>query len=123
MIFDHYNNVREFAQKVHAEQQETRAKSRGISDEQINSLAKSSSIPIDDIRAMAEWTVPMLKDELKNRGAQIPSDTRKLKLLSMLIHSLILERQQRGRSGRIRSSGAMSADPRSSEAMSVDPPM
>ena len=58
--------------------EQIRAKARGISDEQINSLAKSSSIPIDDIRAMAEWTVPMLKDELKNRGAQITSDTREL---------------------------------------------
>ena len=70
MILEHYNNVRDFAQRVQSEQQDIfeqiRAKARGISDEQINSLAKSSSIPIDDIRAMAEWTVPMLKDELKN---------------------------------------------------------
>ena len=77
-----------------------------------------------------------LKDELKKRGAQSPSDTREPKLLSMLIHSLILEREQMGRIGRIgrnrssgamsvdpRSSGAMSIDPRSSGAMSVDPPM
>ena len=82
MNLEHYNNVRDFAQRVQSEQQDIfeqiRAKARGISDEQINSLAKSSSIPIDDIRAMAEWTVPMLKDELKNRGAQITSDTREL---------------------------------------------
>ena len=106
MSLERYNNVRDFAQRVQSEQQElfeqVRAKARGISDEQINSLAKSSSIPIDDIRAMAEWTVSMLKEELKNRGAQIPSDTRKPKLLSMLIHSFILERQQRSRSVRIR---------------------
>ena len=36
MILEHYDNVREFDPKV---QQEARAKSRGISDEQINSLA------------------------------------------------------------------------------------
>ena len=82
MNLEHYNNVRDFAQRVQSEQQDIfeqiRAKARGISDEQINSLAKSSSIPIDDIRAMAEWTVPMLKDEFKNRGAQITSDTREL---------------------------------------------
>ena len=117
MILERYDDVKEFDQKV---QQEARAKSRGISGEQINSLANSSLILIDDIRAMAEWTVPMLKEELKNRGAQIPSDTSKLKLLSMLVHSLILERQRMGRSGPIRSSGAMSVDPRSSGAMSVD---
>ena len=80
MNLEHYNNVRDFAQRVQSEQQDIfeqiRAKARGISDEQINGLAKSSSIPVDDIRAMAEWTVPMLKDELQNRGAQIPSDTR-----------------------------------------------
>ena len=68
MILEHYDNVREFDQKV---QQEARAKSRGISDEQINSLANSSLIPIDDIRAMADWTVPKLKDELKKRGVQV----------------------------------------------------
>ena len=50
---------------------------------------------------MEDWTVPKLKDELKKRDAQIPSDTIKLKLLTMLIHSLILERQQRGCIGRI----------------------
>ena len=54
LILDNYNNVRDFHQKV---QQEARAKSRGISDEQINNLANSSLIPIDDIRAMADWTV------------------------------------------------------------------
>ena len=120
MILEHYDNVREFDQKV---QQEARAKSRGISDEQINSLANSSLIPIDDIRAMADWTVPKLKDELKKRGAPISSDTRKPKLLSMLVHALMLERQRAGRIGRVgrtRSSGAMSVDPRSSGAMSVD---
>ena len=120
MILEHYDNVREFDQKV---QQEARAKSRGISDEQINSLANSSLIPIDDIRAMVDWTVPKLKDELKKRGAQISSDTRKPKLLSMLVHALMLERQRAGRIGRVgrtRSSGAMSVDPRSSGAMSVD---
>ena len=87
-------------------------------------LANSSLIPIDDIRAMADWTVPKLKDELKKRGAQIPSDARKHLFMTMLIHALILERQQKGRIGRIgrnRSSGAMSVDPRSSGAMSVDP--
>ena len=67
LILEHYNNVRDFAQRVQSEQQDIfeqiRAKARGISDEQINSLAKSSSIPLNDIRAMAEWTVPMLKDE------------------------------------------------------------
>ena len=72
---------------------------------------------------MADWTVPKLKDELKKRGAHIPSDTRRLKLLSMLIHALMLERQKTGRLARIRSSGDMSVDPRSSGAMSVDPPM
>ena len=86
MILEHYDNVSEFDQKV---QQEARAKSRGISDEQINSLANSSLIPIDDIRGMADWTCPKLKDELMNRGAQISSDTRKLKLLSMLSHALM----------------------------------
>ena len=127
MILEHYNNVRDFSQRVQSEQQEIfeqiRAKARGSSDEQINSLAKSSSIPIDDIRAMADWTVPKLKDELKKRGAQISSDTRQHKLLSMLVHALMLERQRAGRIGRVgqtRSSGAMSVDPRSSGAMSVD---
>ena len=75
LILDHCNRVWEFAQKVHSAQ-EIRAKPRGISDEQLNSLAQSSSIPMDDIRAMADWTVPKLKEELKKRGAQIPSDTR-----------------------------------------------
>ena len=56
---------------------------------------------------------------LQNRGAQIPSDTKNFSLLSMLVHSLILERQRMGRSGPIRSSGAMSVDPRSSGAMSL----
>ena len=120
MILEHYDNVRKFEQKV---QQEARAKSRGISDEHINALANSSLIHIDNIRAMVDWTVPTLKDELKKRGAQISSDTRELKLLSMLVHALMLERQRAGRIGRVgrtRSSGAMSVDPRSSGAMSVD---
>ena len=65
----------------------------------------------------------MLKEELNKRGAQIPYATRKPKLLIMMIHALILERQQTGRLARIRSSGNMSVDPRSSGAMSVDPPM
>ena len=127
LILEHYNNVRDFAQRVQSEQQDIcehiRAQARGISDEQINSLATSSSIPIDDIRGMADWTVPKLKDELKKRGAQISSDTREPKLLSMLVHALMLERQRAGRIGRVgrtRSSGAMSVDPRSSRAMSVD---
>ena len=120
MILEHYDSVREFDQKV---QKEARAKSRGISDEQINSLANSSLTPIDDVRAMADWTVPKLKDELKKRGAQISSDTRKRKFMIMLVHALMLERQRAGRIGRVgrtRSSGAMSVDPRSSGAMSVD---
>ena len=68
-------------------------------------------------------TVPKLKDELKKRGAQIPSDTRKPKLFSMTTHALVLERQNSSRIGQIRSSGNMSVDPRSSGTMSVDPPM
>ena len=98
MILEHYDNVREFDQIV---QQEARAKSRGISDEQINSLANSSLVPIDDIRAMADWTVPKLKDELKKRGAQISSGTKEPKILSTLVHALMLERQRAGRVGRI----------------------
>ena len=39
LILDHYNTVREFAHKVYSEQQDIRAISRGVSDEQINSLA------------------------------------------------------------------------------------
>ena len=65
----------------------------------------------------------MLKEELNKRGAQIPSDARKPKLLNMMIHSLILERQHTGRIVQFRSSGDISVDPRSSGAMSVDPPM
>ena len=76
LILDHYNDVREFAQNVHSERQETRAKSRGISHEQFNSLETSSAIPLDEIRSIADWTVPKLKKELKKRGAQIPSDAR-----------------------------------------------
>ena len=57
LTLDHYNNVREVAQNVHSEQQDIQAKSRGISDEQINDLAKSSEIPEDDVRAIADWTV------------------------------------------------------------------
>ena len=60
---------------------------------------------------------------MKKRGAQNPSDTIKPKLSSMIIHALVLERQNTGRIGRIRSSGNLSVDPRSSGAMSVDPAM
>ena len=66
-ILEHYDNVREFNRKV---QQEIRAKSRGISDTQINNPGKSSTMPINDVRAIADWTVPMLKDELTKRGAK-----------------------------------------------------
>ena len=95
MILDHYITVWEFAQKVHSEQQEIRAKSRGISDAQINTLASLSAIHIDGIISIADWTVPMLKEELNKRGAQIPSGARKRELLSMMIHSLISECQKR----------------------------
>ena len=65
----------------------------------------------------------MLKEELNKRGAQIPSDARKLKLFNMMIHSLIWERQQTGHIVQFQSSGDIRVDPRSSGAMSVDPPM
>ena len=103
MIPEHYN-AKKFAQRVQSEEPEIckqiRAKARGISDEQIHNLAKSSTIPIDDIRAMADWTVPKLKDELKKRGVQISSDIRKFQFLSMMIYAFMLERQT-GRIGRI----------------------
>ena len=94
---------------------------KGISDEQINSLAKSSAIPIDDVTTIADWTVQMLKEELTKRGATCSSDAIKPKLLNMMIRALMLERQSTDR--QCRSSGDMSVDPRSSGAMSVDPPM
>ena len=121
LTLDHYNNVREVAQNVHSEQQDIQAKSRGISDEQINDLAKSSEIPQDDVRAIADWTVQMLKEDLTKRGAKCSSDAKQIKLLNMMIHALTLERQSTGR--QFRSSGDMSIDPRSSGAMSVDPSM
>ena len=39
-------------------------------------LSKSSAIPIDDVRAIADWTVQMLKEELTKRGATCSSDTK-----------------------------------------------
>ena len=121
LTLDHYNNVREVAQNVHSEQQDIQAKSRGISDEQINDLAKSSEIPQDDVRAIADWTVQMLKEDLTKRGAKCSSDAKQIKLLNMMIHALTLERQSTGR--QFRSSGDMIIDPRSSGAMSVDSSM
>ena len=123
LILDHYNTVREFAHKVYSEQQDIRAISRGVSDEQINSLAKISAVPLYEISCIADWPVPMLKEELNKRGAQIPSNASKPNFLSMMIQSLISDRQTTGRIVQFRSSGAMSVDPRSSGAMSVDPPM
>ena len=94
---------------------------KGISDEQINSLAKSSAIPIDDVTTIADWTVQMLKEELTKRGATCSSNAIEPKLLNMMIQALRLERQSTDR--QFRSSGDMRVDPRSSGAMSVDPSM
>ena len=84
-------------------------------------LSKSSAIPIDDVRAIADWTVQVLKEELTKRGATCSSDAKKHQLLNMLLHALMLERQSTGR--QFRSSGDMSGDTRSSGAMSFDSSM
>ena len=113
MIIDHCGRVR----KVSADQQQicdnVQAKSRGISDELINDLAISTLAPIEDVRAIADWTVINLKGELKQRNVKIQPNTIKPELLKMMIHSLVLERQRTGRL--VQSSGDMSVDPPSAE--------
>ena len=80
-------------------------------------------VPIEDVRAIANWSVKGLKDD-SFEIFLIPPNTKKPELLKMMIHSLILERQRTSRL--VQSSGAMSVDPpsaeraRSSGAMSVD---
>ena len=101
---------------------------RGISDELINDLARSSLVPIDDIRAIADWCVIIFKVKLKKRNDQVRPDTRKPELFKMVIHALMLERRRIRRLGPFASSGAMSVDPpsakraRSLGAMSVNFP-
>ena len=67
MIIDHYDR----AKRISAEQQHICYKiltqSRGISAELINDLASSSFIPIEDDRAIAGWSVIMLKDPLNKK--------------------------------------------------------
>ena len=41
-------------------------------------LSQSSAIPIDDVRAIADWTVQMLKEELTKRGATCSSDAKNI---------------------------------------------
>ena len=62
MIIYHYDRI----ERIHAEQQQIldesrlnlgRAKSRGISDELMKDLARSSVMLVDDVGAIAEWTV------------------------------------------------------------------
>ena len=81
-------------------------------------------MPIEDVRAIADWSVIILKDEFKKRHVKIRPDTRKLEILKMTIHALRLERKRSGRL--VQAWGAMSVDPpsagraRSSGAMNVD---
>ena len=67
MTIDHYDRAR----RMIAEQQRIfvkgQAKPRGISDELINCLAISTMVPIEDVRAIANWSVIILMDELKKR--------------------------------------------------------
>ena len=73
-----------------------RAQSRGISDELIKDLARSSPIPIDEVRAIADWTLITLKDELKKNDVKFLPDTIKPELLNMMTHALTLERKNNG---------------------------
>ena len=82
-------------------------------------------VPLDDIRAIADWSDIILKVNFKKRNDQVQPDTRKPELFKMMIHALMLERRRIGRLGPFASSGAMSVDPpsakraRSLGAMSV----
>ena len=95
------------AWRVYAEQQQIlterqpspeRGRSRGISDELINELVRSSAMPIEDVRAIADWSIICSKDELKKGNIKFKSGTRKRELLKMMIHALALERRKTSRS-------------------------
>ena len=83
-------------------------------------------VPLDDIRAIADWCVIIFKVKFKKRNDQVRPDTRKPELFKMMIHALMLERRRIRRLGPFASSGAMSVDPpsatraRSLGAMSVN---
>ena len=78
MIIGHYDRVK----KIHAEQQQIldgvrsnprQAKPRGINDELLDNLARSSLIPIEDVRAIADWSVIILKDKSNEEKSQNPT--------------------------------------------------
>ena len=83
-------------------------------------------MPIEDVRAIADWSLIVLKDELNKRHVKFIPGTCTPKLLKMVIRALTLEGCRIGRLVPCPSSGAMSVDPpsaeraRSSGAMSVD---
>ena len=54
-------------------------------------------MPIEDVRANADSSIIVLNDELKKRGIEFKSITRKVGLLNVMIHALALERRRTGR--------------------------
>ena len=73
------------------------AQSIGINDELINGLVKSSGMPIEDVRAIRDWSVIVLNDGLKKTSIEFKHMTGNAELLNMMIHALALERRRTSR--------------------------
>ena len=54
-------------------------------------------MPIEDVRAFADWSIRILKDALKKRDIKFKPYTRKHELLTYMIHALALDRRRKGR--------------------------
>ena len=88
MIVEHYDRVRSvLAQQQQALTVNASGKSRGISDELIHDLVDSSGMLVDDLLAVAYWSVTVMKDGLTKRVVLCKSPTRVFEVLKMMIHA------------------------------------
>ena len=70
---DRVKRAHAYHQQIMPERQSSpeRANSRGISDELINELVRSPAMPVEDVRAIADWSVLVLRRLVKEERNRV----------------------------------------------------